>query len=560
MAKQYVYTDLSVLNSLVMTINGVSYAVVQFTASWAGNEIPTAAVMLPVGRNAQSQVVADIMSAPQHTQMVPVQVYFTPAGDYDNTGTQWPAFPEVIFDGFFTGYAYRKINGKVHVIVNLIHWSAALGFSSALTKSGHVSNPTQLNAAAVLPSLGIPNTGASAQGNNISSLVPAQLAAPNLTTDLWASMKSILCLFANSPSMPLYCTGPGTDAAVNDVALSALSRIEGPTQAPNCSLPYTVGAPLALVPAATEIAVVADAISYALGHEFIESWSTSSFWDKLVGQWLPMFQMAFLPLVDTAAIIADTPAFNGGVWKVLDGNEYDSYDMSRELHRPLKAVGVIASFDSQTIGGRTEAGEVFGAIGGCFTADASTPGDGMYQFIQSPPWLKQIFMQPNYINFTTGITSQAPSKTASTPVNPPAAENTPDAYGLLTQKLYAAYAQSVYVTNMLRGMTGVFSGKLRFDIAPLSIVMVNPTTDAFIGPGEDSLAVPIFGCVDRVTIGINAEAGMAGTTLQLSHIRTQAENAPTALRTSTPSHPLFTLKSIHGGGKHGAALIPAYDL
>ena len=59
-------------------------------------------------------------------------------------------------------------------------------------------------------------------------------------------------------------------------------------------------------------------------------------------------------------------------------------------------------------------------------------------------------------------------------------------------------------------------------------------------------------------VAINAEAGMAGTTFMLSHVRTEAENAKGADRTSTPDHPLFG-KSIHGGGKHGSPLIKEYD-
>ena len=76
--------------------------------------------------------------------------------------------------------------------------------------------------------------------------------------------------------------------------------------------------------------------------------------------------------------------------------------------------------------------------------------------------------------------------------------------------------------------------------------------------GEDQLAVTSIACVARVNNSISAEGPRAGTTYQLSHLRREVpENQEN--RTSVLEHPLFGL-NIHGDGKHGAPLVPTYDL
>lgn len=560
MPKNYVYTDLSVTNAVVLEMAGRTYEVAQFSASWAANEIPTAAVMLAVGRNARTQKKAAVHGLGSRVKIMErATVWFQPSGEYDRDSL-WPPGRRKIFDGYFTGFAYRKVSGKVQVVGNLIHWLAALGFSSCLTKNGHVANPTALNAAAVLESL---LTSGPGEGNYISMLVPAQLCADDVAADLWKAIKFIFCTLAGVEAMPCGaiedCGGDGVFVK-NDVALEALSRMEGPGGA--CAKAYRYGVPLKIE---TEgVPTINDAIAQALGGEFIEAYSSSSFWDKLVGQFCPMFGMAIVPMVESAVVVADTPAYNGGFWKEILADDYDSYDMTRELHRPLRGVGVVAGWESQTKAGTEEPGDAIPIVGGCYAEDSVNPGDGTVLYVASPPWLKALFSQPAYASYTTGLRRERATKTATTPLaavggglvaaagSPP----TPDAIGVNVNKLYSRYAHEVFVNQMLRGQAGAFSGKLRFDIAPLSILKIKATADKFIGAGQDDLAADVYGCVQRVTVSINAEAGMAGTTFAMSHVRTDSENV--VPRTSVTEHPLFG-KSIHGTGKHGCPLLPELD-
>lgn len=581
MAKNYVYTDLSAKDAVTLTIDGRDYQVTQFSSSWAVNEIPTAVCMLAIGRNAKSLEIASIHKGGRPKQITKATVTFKPKGEYGIASRgllgrhilNWPDGVQTIFDGYFTGFAFRKINGKVSIVVSLLHWTAALGFSSCTTKAGHVSNPSSLNAAAVLASLNDPGSG---QGNYISSLVPAQVCAGQIGDDLWGGIKNVFCKLAGTPTMPVGsefdCLGAG-DFGTNDFALNALSKIEGPggpsagagvaavagvaATSSGCSMPYKYGVPLKI--SSLGVDAVVDAVALAIGEETILSYGSTSFWDKLIGQFCPMFGMAVVPMVSSAILIADTPAYGGGVWKKINPIDYDSFDMTAELHRPLRAVGVVVDWVSQTKVGMEDGGggssDVVPLLGGCYVENSVEPGDGMVLYVSPPSWLSKL-ADPSIIVTNTSGTDQAPIKTATTPAAETGPPRDASTLGVNANSLYKRYAQMVYASQSLRGRGGSASGKLRFDIAPGSIVHIDASFEPFIG-AEDDLAMPQIACVQRVGIAINAEAGLAGTTFVLSHVRGVDENA--SPRTSVQEHPLFG-KAIHGGGLHGCPLIAAYDI
>lgn len=540
--------------------------------------------MLAIGRNARTLETASIHKGGRPKTITKATVTFRPKGEYgiQSRGllgrkiTEWPTASQTIFDGYFTGFAFRKVNGKVSIVVSLTHWTAALGFSSCLTKAGHVSNPSALNAAAVLESLLDTKAG---QGNYISSLVPSQLCADQIEKDLWSGIKSVFCKLAAIPTMPVGtqfdCLGSG-DFGVNDFALNALRRIEGPSEAGSagggvsgvsavagvavtmggCSVPYTYGVPLKIESLGISEAVTA--VALAIGEETITSYGSTTFWDKLINQFCPMFGMAVVPMVSSAVVIADTPAYGGGVWRTIKAIDYDSFDMSAELHRPLRAVGIVVDWVSRTGAGEDGGGgssDVVPLLGGCYVEDSVAPGDGMVLYVAPPSWLIKLVDQTVNVTNTSG-TDQSAIKTATTPAAATGKPADMATMGTNANELYKRYAHMVFASQSLRGRGGSASGKLRFDIAPGSIVRIDASLEPFIG-AEDDLAMPQIACVQRVGIAINAEAGMAGTTFVLSHVRGVDENESS--RTSVKEHPLFGT-AIHGGGLHGCPLVAAYDI
>lgn len=576
MPLNYIYTDLSAKDALRLTIDGEVYEVVQYLSGTACNEIPQATCMLAVGRDARLAKLASLggdlaglgtanVHAANLLQMAPARVTFAPKAEYSHHGAfDWPDKPQVIFDGYFTGLAYRKVNGKIHIIVNLIHWLFDLACSSALTKNSHATNPACLTGQAVIQTLKGAGAG---QGVYVTNIAPSAVVSANVEADLWASIKNVFCSLANLETLSLSltdgsgCVTPdGTDSwSTNDRALNALKRMEGPIVVPTanekaCSRDYTYGKPLAL----PGNAAVYNAIARYIGEELAEAYGHITFWDKLVGGFCPAFGMAVVPLVDTALVIADTPILRNAVWREIFPEEYDSIDLTAVLDRPLRGVGVIERFGAQTL----PVGDINKQpprIGGCFVTDSVDSADGVLMIVESPGWLQMVQSTGATAGNSSGVRSNAPSKTATTP-GVTVLNVAGDTTGVEVRSLYTAYARTVLAINTLRGRTGALSGMLRFDIAPGSIIKIRQQAERFIG-AEDSLSATLLGCVNRVTVAINAESGAASTTLQLTHLRTEAEAALD--RAGVDGHPLFG-SAIHGlpdlKRLHGAPLVPAYDI
>jgi hypothetical protein len=585
--KNYVYTDLSVKRSLVLEIgdqddpeNIQSYDVSQFSTSFAINEIPTAVAMLAIGREFHTQKPARIHTKSDYVQMDRATIFFQPEQEYD-PDNKWPGTRLQIFSGYFLGFAYRKINGKITVVAHLLHFLAGLTFSSCVNRTGHVSNPTSLNVAAILGSLkttgtdkekekensgSAPQSGAGG-GQYISQLPGCNAVAPTAVDDLWNAIKQYLVAMANIPLMPVSvaqeCEGGG-DTKTNGVAANILSKIE-----PFAGGTYKNGVPLKIdVPSGLQ-GLLQQAIGLDLGNSQIASFATKSMWDKIVGEFCPRYGMALVPMCQSAIVIADVPALGGDAefpfprfWRSIDTIESDALDMNAELHLPIQMVAIWGGWTTQTMAFEDAASNqdqaqaqvtLTGLIGGCFAEDSIAPGDGLRLYINPPPVVQILAGQmPVYAGHNFNLFNRGASRAAGADANSPMPPvSRPGTLGNPVNELCNRYCHDYYVQQMLRGRNGMVAGKLRFDIAPGSIIRIEGSSEKIIG-GEDSMAVPLFGCVQRVTIGINAEAGMAGTTFTLSHIRTETEASKP--RTSVTEHPLFGT-SIHGNGAHGSPLL-----
>lgn len=538
------------------------FTIAQYTASFAINEIPAAQCMLAMGRDVRELVRAEIhASASRLRQMRRARVIFRPTGEFDPDGTPWPA-EFVVFDGYFMGLGYSKINGKVQVIANLEHWLVDLACSSTLTNNSHPLNPAHLTARAVM--LSLTDAGAS-KSHYISQLPGVQLIRQDLVNDLWGGIKKLFCGLASfrtavgSTEEEGNCGGTD-NANRNTRARLALSRMEGPARGGtsfDCSKVYKYGVPLHLD--LLNVQDAEDAIAKAVSESSVESFANTTFWDKLVNEYCPSFGLAVVPCVDYALVVADTPAFRGGPWKAIEPDEYDSFNMQMKLERPLRAVGVTVQFGSfmGVPEGMNTQPTARPVVGGCFSANIDEPDDGVIQYVSAPRWLQVLATHEPYAGGTTGVAQDKAGRSDTTPAAVGGA--TPPATGSIVEdvnQLLNQYAHSVFVANMLKGRVGSTGGKLRFDIGPASIITVRGSEERFLA-GEDELATDMVGCVTRVTVAINAEGAIAGTTFSLSHLRTSAENQED--RTSVTENPLFQ-DAIHGGGKHGSPLVIGHEL
>lgn len=576
--KNWALTQLGEGASVVLTVDGVAYDVAQFTATYAANEIPNAQCLLAVGREVTGLRRAAVhATAGRLRQMRPATVVLRPRGEYDPAGTPWPA--EVpLFRGYFMGLAFDKVNGKAGVVASLKHWLIDLAASSCLTQNSHPANPAHLTARAVMLAL---DGAGGASSHYLSQLPGVQLIRNDVVTDLWGAIKKLFCGLAGIPTMvgsseiEGNCGGTGNPRR-NERARRALARLEGPAtifRAPppndpggplvvdsDCSLDYAYGVPLPIQ--LLDVSAAQDAVAAAVTHASVDGAIHATFWDKIVGEYCPAFGLAVCPSVDFGLVVADTPAYRGGPWKEIAADEYDSFKMARDLDRPLRAVGVTVQYGSAL--GIAEASGAAApavpAVGGCFAANIEDPDDGIIQYVAAPTWLQVLVDHQPFARTTTGLAFNLPGRSDTTPaaaggaaalpVPIPSASTMQAVNRLLNQ-----FAQGVYVATALRGHAGVLGGKLRFDVAPGSVVRVAASPERFLA-GEDALAAPVVGCVSRVTLAVNAESALGGTTFVLTHLRSDEENNED--RTSVAAHPLFGA-AIHGGGKHGSPLVAGHE-
>lgn len=551
-ARQWAYTKLSDEGTLKLEIDGEEYEVVQYTASFALNEIPKATCMVAVGRDARSIDAAK--KAKIHdtganlSQMKKAKVTFTPKMEWEpkrgDQAKEWTG-SEVIFEGYYVGLAYRKIKDRVQAVIHLIHWLVDLGFSSTLDKNNHPTNPTHLVAPACVPS---EKTGLTGPPVYITFLVGREAIRNLVKVDLWEGMKTLLCSLTDAEKLQLpegAESGDG-DRKTNERAKEALKRIQGPSGG-GCDMAYDSdmgGLPLKFYDAG--VPALFESVSNAVTQQTLHSFAHTTFWDAIVGVYAPLFNIAIVPQVTVATVIADTPALGGKPedqyrWKkVIKPGEYDAYDLTAMITRPLFGVGVYGDYEADTGYDITEPGKGQTVeFGGQYTSKAQEDADGMWLVVKSPPWLKGVTRSNVYVDKTSGVGAGGVSYTATTPGegNVTPTEQTPGEMMSEVQKMYHRYAHSVYIMNMLRGRGASISGKLRFDIAPGSIIKIEANQEVFAA-GEDKLATDLYGHVVRVTNNINAESKIANTTFQLNHIRT-AKEFENDDRTRTEEHPLF---------------------
>jgi hypothetical protein len=179
--------------------------------------------------------------------------------------------------------------------------------------------------------------------------------------------------------------------------------------------------------------------------------------------------------------------------------------------------------------------------GAAFVAKANNNqpfNDGMWMFVNAPQWMDDWM---NYdpssltgdadINVLLGQVSHDNVGVGDAKVDRDPGQEIDD-----WNKVMYRYAQSVYASNALRGRDGTITGKLRFDIAPGTTIMIKNQGELISG-GVDKLSQSLCGFVNSVTVMINAEQSSAVTTLGVTNLRSVRENDND--RFSLERHPFF---------------------
>jgi len=263
----------------------------------------------------------------------------------------------------------------------------------------------------------------------------------------------------------------------------------------------------------------------------------------MIGSILPDFGMAFVPTAQTA-YMAPVLSVARDAAVTISPNEYVDFNLKAMSQRPLYGVAVMGSFTTATV---TKApGEGKMCVGANFIAKADNGDpltDRMWLFVKAPMWMDDwVNWDPSALEGDSSVSKMISKPSHALSVDTAAVDRDPDSETDDWNNVMEKYAQMIYATNTLRGRDGVITGKLRFDICPGTTIRVQSKSEIH-SDGVDQLATDLIGFVARVTVAINAEISSAVTTLELTNIRTDAENNQSGKddkgRYSMGTHPFF---------------------
>jgi hypothetical protein len=315
----------------------------------------------------------------------------------------------------------------------------------------------------------------------------------------------------------------------NAAARKALERMPGDAPIPS-KLPMLLSDGINGV---TLTASANAAISRLVG----SNWAYSSFWSKLIGEFGPEFLFAVSP----GATFANVVPFFGGLrtpWRTIKGSDYGFANFNVSAQNIIESIEIRYPQQNES-GVWTRQQPSYYWPWGRFPAN-NKMFRGQIMIKEPPLWLNGTVTGGPAAPVTTVVGGAAPGDMAAVgPVDPPAA-GAGAAPGTVERQIKDAnlldlYAEHWYKSEVLGQRYGEMSGKLRFDIAPGSIVKIEAPESAI---GEENAIM--YGAVIGVSYVIDAEKPAAGTSFTLASLRTEYENDdPESILTSSvpPMYP-----------------------
>lgn len=521
------------------------FPITQFGSDWALNTIPSASCLLAVGRKMTDGVTV----SPAHKgiwsirKKDKVRVFFQAEGQYDER-SNWPQGEFTIFEGRVEGVGKQMMLGKLFLSIYMNHWLSYLDSASALSASSHPDNPLQFSFSTLVNKSIV--TGVAPQPMGLFQTAVASHFENDWVTvgsNLWGDgFKPMFCRLLQEKTLAfsndlVRCIPDLVDEVRQPEMVEALKRIAGVGKTVACNSPLPKYAPPLRISEAGGLPIdVVRALGNSVGNEMMQSFAGQTMWGKLVN-YASDFMFCIVPLVHKAIAVPFLPTTRALYCKELTANDDEVEQFSSRINRSLRAVAVYTQLSSLTGLEGVVGLEGTAGLAGCFspgTADKK----GLIWTVPVPSWLANLRTDGLSAVKSTGLKKKA-MNCATTPREIDAelkgrAGDKAAAFRSTTD-LFNAYAQSLYAIEVLRGRSGQVSGRLRFDIAPGSMVRVKSTGEPFVV--ADELRDTVIGAVTGVAIGINAESAAAGTSFRVEYCRTEDENKEDG--TSMAKHPLY---------------------
>ena len=514
------FTRKSTVNSAVEENVAEFNDIIGITGSYALNTIPHAVLSVATGRAVQSPFpAATIHDAiknlrPRDKVVVTLNVKYNDGDDkrlnkYTNA---------VIFEGYYVGSGYQRSAKSANFSLHLIHWLDDLNCASILNSNWQPNVPFDIAQAAHLAQEENP----SAPGANaVQPALFAQIADPGSqiirqieedNKDLWDDiLKKLFIKLANELPGGYQFAGDADeqratlyDKTRDELIVAALNRITGP-RVNDTARPLTLDFPDSLK--SNLVGKTGELISATIANGA----AYSTFWSKLVGDFASNFFFAISPGPVSAQVIP----FFGGLrteFKTINGEDYSHANFNVNTHSVLEAVQIRHR-------------QIFAA--GTPTTDSvdserpkATSPAGKYLLINKPAGEYPPRTDPASLRTMFGQISIRSAPTILSIGNP----ETVDDYKMFGDKI----CEQWYKSDVLSQRTAEIFGKLRFDIAPGSIVKILEPLDNLKDMGE------AYGAVVSVEYTINAEQHTAGTAFKLVFLRSETENMMELLTADKP--------------------------
>ena len=518
---------------LWLRINGTDYPLIAVTTNTSQNTIPTCEVVLPVGTNVSTQVRAKLPALrPQNdtgtetnrkigdpkdltgltSQLQSAQVYIRLRGDAVPQG-KWPETDVVLFDGALCGQGQTEIASQVHATLKLVHWLEQLDSASALSGTTHPGGATSATFRAVFGS----PSGLTRPAFISDNYADAAILDPlNIQQDLW--MKGLQPLFLRMTEENAVWLSAANSLCGeqlkngNKEAAAALAKMNGTSK-------YAVPLKLAKIDGS---GLLASNILAWLQGRINETIVTATLWEKLIGDLAPGLMFSVIPRVNDALVVPQQFACRD-IWQTVYYGDTIELQTFRGARRPLR--GVLAFSQGTDRSGFTSEEEA--TPGACFLPEAA--GTGLVLHTVAPTWMSGLPLsaaKPSKTLFNrNGRGSGTSLPQAASAV---AAQERADARELEAD-FYRRYAEWVYYSEAVRNSHCRVTGPLRFDICPGSTVSLKPLDAA---TARYTLQ-PHVAYVVGMTHHINAASHTASTTFELSHLRTEVENAESRFASDT---------------------------
>lgn len=541
--------------------------IVQFMASFQLNTIPMGSLTIAVGRDMKTENVSKIHELADRLRMMTSVTVYLKVEDMETDllpgrlmGIEPMLNQEyVVFEGYLVGIAASRGESYFGVTLHMLHWLADLNFASAVVQGGHPGSPFD---AAMRSNFLVRNlTQCNVDAGGSAPLPGAKVGWLPLIRSADVTSQQIMApggdLWGNVLLPTLRCAveDPFIDTRLNKVianqgqekplylkrARKALDQLKPNAQeGGKLNLrPLTDGA-VPLANANVDAEQIAHGIRMYMLRQSGDVFLNTTLWGKLVGEWSPMFWYAVCPRITDALVVPFTGGLRGQPWQFIHRSDYNQIRMDTQLQQVLRAVGILHSTMNLAGADGSAYGVASDQSGLCGWFQPENADQGLVLLKMAPAWLADAVPIGQFSPFAVGSTN-AKGTTADGAAGPPAKVAVgpapdPKAIQQLRKTTMNRFAHQWYMAEALKGRAGELSGKLRFDIAPGSTVMIQGAGGKNID--YDQLAVDMFATVTRVTVMISSEPPQAGTAFSLAHLRTESENERDA--TSTTGSPLYS--------------------